>query len=505
MYSGQDLVMPNKSMRSAARRTKAVLSAVVVGIGLTALITLLYSSTNHARSQSFMLDETSTDAPASDGAAEAAQEVEKGRGEGGVWDVPLPPVEKKVLQPQFAAKYGEAAAAASQRMFNPVTTDKNGDQVSEADARSIKARYGLIVPGSEDVFNDKKSAYASSTSPSASKIPMTETYESRAEQAPSWFYPSSFLPASSKPQSFVALPAPLRVAPQTIGVQAPQMQPVAIRQQRIAYPQFDYQSTSSFTSPRLIPVSYSSPMVMSKPYKPVVARAIPNPMSSVYRFSSVGPAYGVSALPSGQGPVAVGGINGVGSEFYVGNGQVRGIGLYGASGLASGRGVYAAKGQADGKRLNVGSGEEAGFGLSGQAGTAAGDGIVVEEGIAQGRDITVRQGTVAGQGILIGDDGTGHGEFIGSGTGSGRDLSVSKGTAVGAGISVAEGQASGNGITVNDGELRGRELSARKGSGEGVGISVDHGTAQGMGVKVEQGTIAGNGIYVQHGQLARSV
>eukprot|EP00960_Hanusia_phi_P050531 760273-Hanusia_phi.AAC.2 len=229
MYSGQDLVMPNKSMRSAARRTKAVLSAVVVGIGLTALITLLYSSTNHARSQSFMLDETSTDAPASDGvrarmtreefdadscyqAAEAAQEVEKGRGEGGVWDVPLPPVEKKVLQPQFAAKYGEAAAAASQRMFNPVrgdkmktacaespqvTTDKNGDQVSEADARSIKARYGLIVPGSEDVFNDKKSAYASSASPSASKIPMTETYESRAEQAPSWFYPSSFLPASS--------------------------------------------------------------------------------------------------------------------------------------------------------------------------------------------------------------------------------------------------------------------------------------------------------------------
>ena len=54
-------------------------------------------------------------------AAAATQVVEKGRGEGGMWDVPLPPVEKKILQPQFAAKYGEAAAAASQRMFNPVS------------------------------------------------------------------------------------------------------------------------------------------------------------------------------------------------------------------------------------------------------------------------------------------------------------------------------------------------------------------------------------------------
>ncbi|EKX36108.1 hypothetical protein GUITHDRAFT_117778 [Guillardia theta CCMP2712] len=501
MYSGQDLVMPNKSMRSAVRRTKAVLSAVVVGVAMTALITLLYSSAKDGLSQSFMLDETSTDASGNE-AAPATQVVEKGRGQGGMWDVPLPPVEKKILQPQFAAKYGEAAAAASQRMFNPVATDKNGDRVSEADARSIKARYGLVVPGSEDVFHDTKSEGDATAEP---KVYTAEESDAQTVEAPTWFSSSSFFPVSSKAPRFVAVPSPLRVVPQTVGVEGAQMQPVAIRQQRIAYPQFNYQTSSSFSSPRLLPVSYSGPVVMTKPYGPVVARAIPNPMSSVYRFSSTGPAYGVSALPSGEGPVAVRGINGVGSEFYVGNGQVRGIGLYGASGIASGRGVNAAKGQADGKRLNVGSGEEAGFGLSGQAGTAAGDGIVVEEGIAQGRDITVRQGTVAGQGILIGDDGTGHGEFIGSGTGSGRDLSVSKGTAVGAGISVAEGQASGKGITVNDGELQGRDLSARKGSGEGIGISVDHGTAEGVGVKVEQGTIAGNGIYVQHGQLARSV
>jgi len=227
--------------------------------------------------------------------------------------------------------------------------------------------------------------------------------------------------------------------------------------------------------------------------------ARPVPAGGVGSFVTMGQRGGAGIQ---QRVLAVQGLGGVGSQFAVQSGTVRGQGLSGQVGIASGNTIALTDGAAKGSALGIGSGSIAGFGLNAVAGSAAGDGIVLGKGIAQGKDIAVAAGRVAGNGILVGDDGTGHGEFIGSGTGSGTDISVLEGTAVGRGISLAQGQAAGAGITVDDGEIQGQGLSARQGSGSGNGLSIGSGAASGQDITVGNGVLSGKGLYVARGAVA---
>ena len=156
--------------RSAQRRVKAVLVSACVGLALAAVITLGYNAATDSPAQPSELfaprftvlqdaseggaaAETATDgAQSADAAAEeavdGAAEEDVGRAEGGQWDNTdvgrglggkwdISAQEKKVLSPDFAAKYGMAAATASQRMFNQIGVARDGSPVTEAQARSI--------------------------------------------------------------------------------------------------------------------------------------------------------------------------------------------------------------------------------------------------------------------------------------------------------------------------------------------------------------------------------
>jgi len=156
-----------------------VLVSAAVGLALAAVITVGYSASSSERpAQPSMLSFTPRftvlqditgdgveAATATEGAATAdaaaeeavdgAADEEGGRGEGGKWDNTdvgrglggkwdISAQEKKVLSPDFAAKYGMAAATASQRMFNQIGVARDGTPVTEAQARSIATRYGMV-------------------------------------------------------------------------------------------------------------------------------------------------------------------------------------------------------------------------------------------------------------------------------------------------------------------------------------------------------------------------
>ena len=535
--------------RSAQRRIKALLVSASVGLALAAVITLGY---NAAASDSpakasvlfaprFMV---LADAGASASAATAAEEavgraeggkwdnVDVGRGLGGKWDIAN---NKKVVQsPDLAAKYGLAAATASQRMFNQIGIARDGSPVTESQARSIASRYGMVpvslhkplkmvwqgvqmVPAqvpAQTVPAPAPVSYATVPAPPMAAMQGPVSYAT-VPAGPSAVPPPGYKIVAGPPQMSMQMVPTQPAQPVEIQVAAPQAMAVAglTAEQAAAQGQAASDGVSAPTD-EAAPVEQTegpapaqiveqpeaaqelqaqepaSPKE-SAPPPPVEAESSP-PAEAEYAAPAApepaAPAPATEDAPTIENSPSAWGIPLLSAPTMSGKPVVFSGPKFVTSPYALPAPTWAAP-----AALPLGVPAV----VAGAARLIPSPASSVFRFMSNAPGSGVSEAPLgAGKMSVTGMSGVGSEFMVQQGQVSGQGLSAQKGVGQGVGVSVAQGDGKGMGLTVGSGQEAGYGLSAVSGSAAGDGVVVAQGVAQGRGITVHQGSVAGQGILI---------
>ena len=543
--------------------------AATVGFALAAVITLGYSAVSSASSATpsvlsftprFQVLEDNTPAAdtevadategaeSADAAAEEAvdgrTDEEKGRGEGGQWDNTdvgrglggkwdINAQEHKVLAPDYATKYGMAAAVSSQRMFNQIGVARDGTPVTEAQARSIASRYGMVpvslakppaVVRTAVQMIPRPTTYATVPAPVSYSSVSYATVPTPAQPAgPPPGYKIVAGPPQISMQAVSGVPNVVTTTPgftavsrmrPWVGLTAQQAadqgeaasegaqgttnavtteEPPAADETPAEEPEegeeggeeepteepTEESTEEPAEEPAEGPAADEEPAESSAPEEPPTDEAAPAETSKdAPSIQNTAAAWGIPLLSGanvvGQ-PVAYSGPQMVTSPYVMPPLERKAEGASKPSVMPMGVPAVVA----GASRLIPSPGSSVFRFATGQpasaesAGPMASAKMVVTSSGGVGSEFMAKQGQVVGSGLTAN-----------KGAGEGLDVSAGQGDAKGTGLNIGSGQEAGYG------------LSAVSGSAAGDGVSVAKGVAQGRGITVHQGSVAGEGILI---------